>query len=166
MKFLEKNLEDIIFGTDNSLLQERGLPIYGKKYRQFTLGNYGRADLITVQKQRWIIGSSLHFTIFELKEGNIDNSAIIQSFRYLKGVQQYIEHKFNRGCEGYDYSIVVIGSGVAANSDLLYLPELIRFENSEFSLEGGTFSLFTYSYEFDGIKFHEASGYKLINEGF
>ena len=47
MSFLEKDLEDIIFETDNDLLFEHGLFIDGQKKRQVRIGNYGIADLIT-----------------------------------------------------------------------------------------------------------------------
>ena len=50
MKFLEKDLEEIIFETSNKELNERGLFVYGKKYRQLRIGNYGVADLVVVDR--------------------------------------------------------------------------------------------------------------------
>jgi hypothetical protein len=51
MDFLEKDLEDIIFDSPNEELRKRGLNIWGKKKRQLNIGNYGRADIITYDKE-------------------------------------------------------------------------------------------------------------------
>lgn len=53
--FLEKTLEDIIFETSNDDLKERGLWICGNKKRQVKIGNYGIADLITCNIERFLI---------------------------------------------------------------------------------------------------------------
>lgn len=50
MNFLEKNLEDIIYETNNKYLRERGLFINGIKKRQLRIGNYGIADIVTFKK--------------------------------------------------------------------------------------------------------------------
>ena len=50
MKFLEKDLEDIIFEAPREELAKRGLHIEGKMYRQLRIGNYGIADLVTIQR--------------------------------------------------------------------------------------------------------------------
>ncbi len=44
MKFLEKDLEQIIFESGMDSLNERGLYIRGKRLRQVRIGNYGIAD--------------------------------------------------------------------------------------------------------------------------
>ena len=46
MKFLEKDLEQIIFESGRDSLRERGLSISGKLLRQLRIGNYGIADLV------------------------------------------------------------------------------------------------------------------------
>jgi hypothetical protein len=46
MKFLEKDLEQIIWDADKEILSERGLNLDGKLKRQLKIGNYGIADLI------------------------------------------------------------------------------------------------------------------------
>ena len=50
MRFLEKDLEQIIHESGMDQLNERGLPIDGKMFRQMRIGNYGIADLITVTR--------------------------------------------------------------------------------------------------------------------
>lgn len=54
MKFLEKDLEDIIFNADNESLQSRGLEIRGFKKRQLNIGNYGIADIVTFERSNYI----------------------------------------------------------------------------------------------------------------
>ena len=83
MKFLEKNLEDIIFETDNEKLQERGLDIRGKKFRQLRLSHYGIADIVTVSR----IGQSLQIDIFELKKDVITVDTLLQALRYIEGIK-------------------------------------------------------------------------------
>ena len=64
MKFLEKDLEQIIYESSNKLLREKGLNIRGKKYRQLRIGNYGIADIISVRRYE----DCLYINIYELKK--------------------------------------------------------------------------------------------------
>jgi len=50
MKFLEKDLEEIIFNADMKDLPEKGLHFTGVIKRQLRIGNYGVADLVTFTK--------------------------------------------------------------------------------------------------------------------
>lgn len=69
MQFLEKDLENIIWETNNKKLQEKGLLIEGKKFRQLRIGNYGICDILTVQRENYYLGFSyLNITIYELKK--------------------------------------------------------------------------------------------------
>jgi hypothetical protein len=72
MKFLEKDLEDIIWEASNERLQENGLDISGKKYRQLRIGNYGIADIVSVTKPYYHEYFKKHqkgiITIYELKK--------------------------------------------------------------------------------------------------
>ena len=54
MNFLEKNLEDIIFETDNVDLRKRDLFIFGKKKRQVRIGNYGTCDTMVVKVNQFL----------------------------------------------------------------------------------------------------------------
>lgn len=160
MKFLEKDLEQIIFEADNDQLQERGLNISGKKLRQVTIGNYGVADLITFERdyvEPWR-GHSIKVTVYELKKENINISTFLQALGYLRGIQRYLD----RGRFVYDtvnYGIVCIGKTIDTSSAYTYLPEFLISE---------TFTLKNYTYDFkiDGISFEDHEGFKLVKEGF
>jgi hypothetical protein len=51
MKFLEKDLEEIIFNSCKIKLCNRGLTLPEKIKRQVRIGNYGVADLIGFEKE-------------------------------------------------------------------------------------------------------------------
>lgn len=149
MTFLEKDLEDIIYNTNNQTLNLVGLPIRGKKLRQVRIGNYGIADLITIERQSYL--ERVVVTVYELKKDNIDINSFLQAVRYARGIQSWFPNN-----KKYDLkiSLCIIGKSVSVESDFIYLPSILPNLN-----------MFTYSYDFDGIKFNEVGGYKLIKEG-
>jgi hypothetical protein len=159
MDFLEKDLENIIFETENGLLNERGLHIRGKKFKQIHIGNYGRLDLVTVTRQTTSKNSGLMdivtITIFEFKKDLIDVNTFLQALEYYKGVQSWIDKskKFLKCI--LEYEIVLVGKSINFNSSFVYL--------TDFCSE---LDLYTYSYDFDGITFEKITDYKLSNEGF
>lgn len=161
MKFLEKDLEDLIFSTDNEILDERGLNIEGLKIRQVNLGSYGIADLITVNKFTDVTDSGVyHFfiiTVFELKKSNIDLNAYSQLVRYMKGVDHYLNDRrdFLGNHDDYNFTIkgVLIGSNVS--EDVIYLPDF----NSKIKN-------YTYTYNFNGLFFKEEYNYRLTKPNF
>jgi hypothetical protein len=177
MKFLEKNLEDIIFeqlqkpnGYD--ILNDRGLflerkPFYHPKptlvKRQLKIGNYGRCDIVILNREHYesinIANEEHLITVLELKQGVIDLNTLIQSARYAKGIKRYLDHL--RGLYHYKIKVVLIGDVVDIDSNWFYLFDLIPNIN-EF------IEIFTYKYDFDGITFeeHDLADYKLTNEGF
>ena len=168
MDFLEKDLEEIVFNADRELLSDKGLEISGKLLRQFKIGNYGIADLISIERSyhdsllciRNKISPILIITVYELKKGNISISAFLQAIRYVKGIKRFLDkRKFS-----FDiiYRIVLIGKNLDLNSAYSYVSDLIpeNIDNSMFLRN------FTYSYNINGILFSEESGYKLTNEGF
>lgn len=150
MTFLEKDLEDIVFSTKNDFLMSRGLYISGKKARQLKIGNYGISDIVTVSRNH--LYDRLSITVFELKKDTIGVSTFMQAIRYAKGIDSWLRK--NKQIE-FDLSITLIGRTIDMNSDLIYLADV--FENVE---------LYTYEYEFDGIRFKQYKRYSLINEGF
>jgi len=170
MKFLEKNLEQIIFESYDKL-NERGLSVDGKLYRQLKIGNYGIADLVTLKKPHYFKGYKTHYcgmiTVYELKQDKIGVSAFLQALRYLNGIKSYLR-KRNLDTK-FSYKIVLIGSEIENDTNFVYLSNFIEdyeqgFENfyeKHFYLE-----LITYSYDFDGINFNTETGYHLKNEGF
>ena len=163
MKFLEMDLEEIIFNADKELLAERGLRVYGTLYRQLRIGNYGIADLVTINRPRYIEHMQAHvdpwfITVYELKKDKAGMSAFLQAVGYAKGIKRYLE---SRGIKEIEIKIVLIGSRVDEKSTLVYLPTLIQETGY-----GAFLEFYTYRYELNGIFFKDAYGYKLANEGF
>lgn len=178
MKFLESNLEDIIYdqlSTQDGCekLRSRGLwlwkPLVFK--RQLRIGNYGITDLVTLS--RWQthpddLGKGL-ITIYELKKDEINLGALLQSFRYLKGIKQWIDEFKAYSSSDFVFKIVLIGSDVDTENDWVYLFEV--FDNISCHEECGVrlqLDVVTYSYELDGILFKQEalSNYKLTDGGF
>ena len=86
MKFLEKELEQIIWESDKAQLENRGLSLYGTLYRQKPIGNYGIADIIQVEKAYSKNKPYLIIDVLELKQEKIGISAFLQAVRYAKGI--------------------------------------------------------------------------------
>jgi len=161
MKFLEKDLEEIVFNSCRFSLEERGLSVPRFKKRQLRIGNYGIADIVGLHVEydydgygsdRYIID------VFELKQDKISMSAFLQSVRYAKGISSYLSKRFKLRHSPY-IRITLIGKDIDTTSDFIYLPEIL--ESEKFSV-----SFLTYSYEFNGINFKEHNNYSLVNEGF
>ena len=164
MKFLEKDLEQIIWEADKWQLEERGLYLHGKLFRQFKIGNYGIADLINVEKQ--YDGPSnpyLKIQIIELKQDKVGVSAFLQAIRYARGVQRYLE---KRNFTNYKLSIILIGNDIDTGGAICFLPDLIGCHTEYETSYITSLKYYTYEYKFDGVYFNEASGYKLNDEGF
>jgi hypothetical protein len=161
MQFLERDLEDIIFNTPNEKLQEKELYIHGKKKRQVRIGNYGIADLITLETGGFLEGGDGRkgrhveppvITIYELKQQKINIGTFVQALGYARGVQSYLNQ---RRFYGYQINIVLIGRELEKNSNFTYLPDFVD-----------NLQIMTYSYDVEGILFNSYTGYKLVNEGF
>jgi hypothetical protein len=160
MKFLEKNLEDIIWESDNEKLFERGLPIRGKCFRQLNLGVYGIADLVCVQRYGPF---GLRITIYELKKDKIGISAFLQSIRYARGIQRYLNL---RGVKfSFIIDVILVGREIDTTGNFCFLPDLFCDEYGAYS-GCGSINFYTYKYELDGLHFKNISGYYLTNENF
>lgn len=159
--FLEKNLEDIIFESDRNELFDRGLSISGKLFRQFNLGNYGIADLVTYEDADYEDRNKdspyevdYIVTVFELKRKLIDFSTLAQAIRYVAGLIFYnkIHYKNNT----FQYKIVLIGSEIEEKPEFLYFPELILSDYANPVIEIDKIvgiEFIKYSYDFNGINF-------------
>lgn len=164
MKFLEQDLEQIIWEADKEQLEERGLYLPGKLLRQFKIGNYGIADLINIEKQYDGPNNPyLNIQIIELKQDKVGISAFLQAIRYAKGIQRYLEL---RNFTDYRLSIILIGSGIDKGGSVCFLPDLIGCYTEYKTNYITTLKYYTYEYKFDGVYFNEESGYKLNDEGF
>jgi hypothetical protein len=174
MKFLEKDLEQIICKTDASKLQEKGLPLYGKLLKQVRIGNYGIADLVTIEKPYYNEMFKCHFkgiiTVYELKKDKISVSAFFQAVRYIKGIQRFLEKSnHNIALNHFNFRIRLIGSEIDLDSSLIYLADLLTDDIGDYEIntEDRTFiDFYTYDINIDGLNFKEHSGYELTNEKF
>lgn len=162
MKFLEKNLEDIVFTAPPIELFNRGLDttaLLGIKKRQLKIGNYGIADIVTFERcEDENLSPYLNVTVFELKRDYINIDSLLQSVRYLKGIKRYIENKRKKNIH-VKYNAILIGERLDLESSFVYLPDFLC--NNDFDVK-----MFTYQYNFDGIRFEEQFGFCLTNEGF
>jgi len=142
MRFLEKDLENIIYETNNEILREKGLNIYGKKFRQVRLSHYGVADLVTVERY----GQSLHICLIELKKDTISVDTLIQSLRYIKGIKHYLRKRgFHKNVS---FTIKLCGSSI---SNLRELSLICSHVSSGVELV----DLYTYDFKIDGIIFKD-----------
>lgn len=175
MKFLEKDLEDILWenlqtdeGTD--ILCDRGLATQTpyKSYRQFRIGNYGIADLITYDRAKYfktgkytgMIAEIPRVTIYELKKEELTANSFLQASRYAIGILRYLEYR-KKDYDPITIDIILIGKGVDKNSrDLKYLQPLT---NDLYTLH---VYVYNYRYGMDGISFELQESFKLKDEGF
>ena len=154
LKFLESDLEGIIFNAPEGLLAESGLEEeYKQIYRQVNLGKYGIADLISVNYHK--DNTPIEITIFELKNHKIDISALLQVSRYLKGVKEFVKYNTEHDLPEFDFKIVLIGREIDTMSNFVFLNECIP-----------NLSCYTYSYDYDGIHFERKSGYYVPDNKF
>lgn len=147
--------------------------IQGKKYRQLRIGEYGIADLVTVERSRKldfygekITERGILISIFELKKERIGVSAFFQAIGYAKGIKEYLDK--NKPSLSYDIEICLVGNSVDTTGSFIFLPDLINKDSDEYSFTRILTNVryFTYSYKLDGMYFTEESGYHLTNNGF
>lgn len=165
MKFLEKDLEQIIFEADPKCL--KFFNSCKHKKRQLRIPNHGIADLVLFEKiykehgddinqKIDFVDVGLKITVCELKKDKIGISAFLQAIKYCKGLQDYF---ISRDFFSFVFDIVLIGKEVDESGSLKYLPDLInsatnRIDSFEFDCSIKSIDFFTYSYDFDGIKFY------------
>jgi len=173
MKFLEKDLEQIIYDMLCSkegcyALCQRGLrmgysPHFYKVKKQMNLGAYGIPDLIAVAKddaQMYrneesileLYQTPLQINIIELKKEEINVGTLIQAARYVKGVSAYFE-KYHPNLM-IEIRMVLIGREIKV-TDWVYLLDVIN-----------NVSVFTYDYSWDGLKFTQQHNYAKTHDGF
>lgn len=167
MKFLEKDLEDIIWESDNEKLEEKGLDISGKKFRQLRIGNYGISDIVTVSKDSYYNGFRdmpfLNITVYELKKEKVGVSAFFQAVQYCKGIKTYLEKRKPRIT--YALNIVLCAKEVDTTGSLIFLTDLLNtYSDPSNCIQ--KFSMYSFDYTIDGIEFKDHSDYNFINKGF
>lgn len=156
MDISERELEDMLFDAAQTVdgqhdLRERGLPIHGKMIRQQSLCEYGRADLLTIERQGKVVDGfnvtpTVYLTIYELKKGEIGFSALGQVDRYRTAAYAYA--KLAPELQGYNIVVeaVLIGDSLDNKSDFLFTTNFIK----------GLY-LCTYSFDYRGLKFKSHS---------
>jgi hypothetical protein len=158
MHILEKNLENIILTTPNKVLNQKGLPIYGKKKFQVNLGSYGRADLITLERELDMDDYPILFvTIYELKQRVIDINTFAQVAKYEAGILRYFQK--TQRFKNFEIKInkVLIGHSVKESMSLCSMNNLYVDAN-----------IYTYDFTIDGLffKYFDTGEIRYINEGF
>jgi hypothetical protein len=156
MKFLEKDLEEIIYTADKAELGKKGLDITGKIFRQLNIGNYGISDLIEVNRY----GQTLCITIYELKKEVVNVSTFLQAVRYAKGVSRYLT--IRKPLMDIEIRICLIGKKLDLQSSFSFLESIIPMELTE----GRFLTIKTYDYSINGITFTDECDYWLVDEGF
>jgi|DEB0MinimDraft_10_1074344.scaffolds.fasta_scaffold84953_3 hypothetical protein len=174
MKFLENDLEEIIYTSGRDVLEQRGLTINGKLLRQVKIGNYGIADLIEFERPFYDGPDHEYFvpgriTIYELKKDQVGIAAFLQAVSYAKGVLEYLRHKKKH--RQYVIDIILIGKEVDDKGSFCFIENMLCVENDYYEKqtnfeEKGTIEFFTYKYNIDGLYFENRSRYDLTNKGF
>lgn len=164
MKFLEKDLEEIIFISSNYELCIRGLNLYKNKIRQLKLGAYGVCDILAWQRcNDNYYGNIIQIQIIELKQNEINLYTLSQVLRYARAIQRYLE--FRNSKITYQIDIVLIGKTINCSDSTMYLPSLFNSNEEKFN-SINSISIIGYTYEIDGLHFYDLNELHLSNEGF
>jgi len=148
MNVLEKEIEEIVFQSENYLLAERGLDLHNHKMQQVNFGSYGIADMICWNRRDTFEGKMLCFQVVELKKDLIDVNTLMQASKYAKAINENVS-KFNLDRTAIDIEIILIGKKIQTNGDFVFLADFID-------------NLSIYIYEIDlikGIKFNQLNGW-------
>jgi len=122
MNILEKEIEDIIFSTPNHVLNKRGLPLRGTKFRQVNLGSYGIADIVCVDIKYdgyWYI----NIQVVELKRDLIDVNTLMQASRYVKGIYSMLDDIIPDRYVSLE--CILVGKTIQTNGDFVFLMDLM-----------------------------------------
>lgn len=171
MNFLEKDLEQIIYEADRKELENSGLPIYGTLFKQLRIGNYGIADLVSVDKEynyfedrKIKVNPYLSITVYELKKDKIGIAAFLQAVKYVNGISSFL---LQRGFHNVLFSIALVGSKIDTSGSFCSLPGLILGDEQYPEHQLSCLNFYTYSYGINGLKFNSDYCFsKIENEGF
>jgi hypothetical protein len=167
MEFLEKDLEQIIWESDNELLQQKGLNINGIKKRQLRIGNYGISDIVTFEKKYTFDHYNetylpyLDISIFELKKDKVGIGAFLQSLKYCKGIKTYLKTK--KPNIPFKLNVILASKEVDKNGDFIYLTDLINSDEYGYI---NNIDFYSFKYDINGIEFKNECNYDLIHSGF
>lgn len=171
MKFLENDLEEIIYTSGRDVLEERGLLIEGELRRQLKIGNYGIADLVSITKPRYVSSKFGipydiqlgQITIYELKKEQIGIAAFLQALDYVKGIKEYLKYRNKEHL--FTINMTLIGKKMDTTGSFCFISEMLQIQ-SEDKYDWGMIEFYTYDYEIDGLHFYEQKNFVLTNQGF
>jgi hypothetical protein len=150
MDFLEKDLEEILYTSNMYEVQSRGLDLfpYDRIYRQVPIGNYGIADLITVEKAF----GRYQVLVYELKNKTINAASFWQVVRYMRGIKHFLSR--TKMSQKFIVKGVLLAREVELSGEVCYLP----------MIQSDIF-LYTYQYELSGMRFNRYEGAHLSSPG-
>lgn len=149
MRFLEKNLEDIIHENPYAC-KKAGLDIISYlfpdagRFRQLNLSPYGIADLVNIRYCN--TENTFFIQVIELKKEKIDLAAYAQAKRYQTALKSVVE-KANDRCfidTKIEFTSILIGRTLDYANDFVFVI------NSD-----PTCQVYTYSYGVNGISFEK-----------
>ena len=170
MNFLEKDLETIIWESNNEDLQKKHLPIKGKKFRQLKIGNYGFLDLMTVERKSFWCNvlhqktPFLRITVYELKKEKVGIAAFLQAVKYCRGIKTFLEKK--KPNIAFRPHIVLIAKQVDQQSDFVYLTDLLNHKYSDDLNVINSVENYSFNYDINGISFIKHQENDLVLKGF
>lgn len=154
MNILEKEIEEIVFQSDNRILAKKGLFLNRHKLSQVNFGTYGIADIICWTVINEFGTRKLFFQVVELKKEVIDVNTLMQASRYVKAINEIFD-KFNLENTTINIEIILIGKTIQTNGDFVFLTDFVK-------------NLKVYTYEIDlidGINFKQHRGWCKTNTG-
>lgn len=129
----EKKLEDYIFKCLDEEIYPKGLDelprveFCQKTIRQLNIAPYGVIDIVSFgSRYDYNDNLFLNIIIYELKRGQIDKCALVQSLRYVSGIRDYYKSIGGKVC---DPCIDVVLIGQSINEDMKFIPQAYDFLN-------------------------------------
>ena len=171
MKFLENDLEEIIYTSGRDVLEERGLLIEGELKRQLKIGNYGSADLVSITKPRFVSSKFGipydielgEITIYELKKEQIGIAAFLQALNYVKGIKEYLKYRNKEHL--FTINMTLIGKKIDTTGSFCFISEMLQIQSQD-KYDWGMIEFYTYDYKIDGLHFYDQNNFVLTNQGF
>ena len=150
MKFLEKDLEDIIYEMSLThegcvALRKRGFYFSNWDFpftRQLDLGRFGKPDLIQIAGLSCGGEKMLEVNICELKRGNTSMDTFDQSLKYIRGIDYVIDELGIRDqFSSIHYSLVMVGKSHDLSDNHVYLAHMLRNDHIYIKLLSYEFSI-------------------------
>lgn len=142
----EKELEDFLTADfDRLCLIGCEVGQLAKVYRQFHLGSYGTADIVTIDPEQGPDGIWFNVRIIELKRGEVDGNTLSQACRYCAGFRHHWSDYWDDGVGPKIFVTPVLVGSHLNQSEWVYTGDYMS-----------PISVFTYSISLDsGIAFEE-----------